>query len=235
MRQGGVIKQPQGWPDVRVNLSLAVPSNPSEYQQTMCGRRPDEDLSSRTVVHLVVGEQGGQEGASAFSVSKTAPISWLGHLACTSSSMKSIERHLGIYLWRVSMFVCYLLEEDLSFDPLLSFPRQPLRVSRPVSGEPSLATPGHGVPPGGTFGLPLVDVFGDMKAGSAAAFFFFSFGGGGAFCSAERKCDLGHGGTAGFSPCFHLPGFHVGYIFLTHSHFLGIQKPENALFADSQR
>ena len=24
--------------------------------------------------------------------------------------------------------------------------------------------------------------------------------------------------TAGFSPCFHLPGFHLGYLFLTHSH-----------------
>ena len=28
---------------------------------------------------------------------------------------------------------------------------------------------------------------------------------------------LNHQGTAGFSPCFHLPGFHFGYIFLTHS------------------
>ena len=24
--------------------------------------------------------------------------------------------------------------------------------------------------------------------------------------------------TAGFGPCFHLPGFHCGYVFLTHSH-----------------
>ena len=29
---------------------------------------------------------------------------------------------------------------------------------------------------------------------------------------------LNHQGTAGFGPCFHLPGFHFGYIFLTHSH-----------------
>ena len=28
-----------------------------------------------------------------------------------------------------------------------------------------------------------------------------------------------HQGTAGFSPWFHLPGFHFGYPFLTHSHF----------------
>ena len=27
-------------------------------------------------------------------------------------------------------------------------------------------------------------------------------------------------GTAGFSPCFHLPGFRFGYLFLTHSHML---------------
>ena len=27
-----------------------------------------------------------------------------------------------------------------------------------------------------------------------------------------------HQETAGFSPSFHLPGFHLGYIFLTHSH-----------------
>ena len=26
-----------------------------------------------------------------------------------------------------------------------------------------------------------------------------------------------HQGTADFSPCFHLPGFHFGYLFLTHS------------------
>ena len=30
---------------------------------------------------------------------------------------------------------------------------------------------------------------------------------------------LNHQGTAGLSPCFHLPGFHFGYLFLTHSHF----------------
>ena len=29
---------------------------------------------------------------------------------------------------------------------------------------------------------------------------------------------LNHQGTTGFSPCFHLPGFHLGYLFLTHSH-----------------
>ena len=28
---------------------------------------------------------------------------------------------------------------------------------------------------------------------------------------------LNHQGTADFSPCFHLPGFHFGYLFLTHS------------------
>ena len=27
-----------------------------------------------------------------------------------------------------------------------------------------------------------------------------------------------HQGTADYSPCFHLPGFHFGYLFLTHSH-----------------
>ena len=29
---------------------------------------------------------------------------------------------------------------------------------------------------------------------------------------------LNHQGTTGFSPWFHLPGFHFGYLFLTHSH-----------------
>ena len=29
---------------------------------------------------------------------------------------------------------------------------------------------------------------------------------------------LNHQGTAGFCPCFHLPGFHLRYLFLTHSH-----------------
>ena len=29
---------------------------------------------------------------------------------------------------------------------------------------------------------------------------------------------LNHQGTAGFSPCYHLPGFHFGYTFLTQSH-----------------
>ena len=31
---------------------------------------------------------------------------------------------------------------------------------------------------------------------------------------------LNHQGPAGFGPCFHLPGFHFGYIFLTHSQIL---------------
>ena len=30
--------------------------------------------------------------------------------------------------------------------------------------------------------------------------------------------DMGMEGPAGFSPWFHLPGFHFGYLFLTHSH-----------------
>ena len=29
-------------------------------------------------------------------------------------------------------------------------------------------------------------------------------------------------GTAGFGPCFHLPGFHLGYRFLTHSHVVHV-------------
>ena len=29
-----------------------------------------------------------------------------------------------------------------------------------------------------------------------------------------------HQGKAGSSPCFHLPGFHFGYLFLTRSHIL---------------
>ena len=29
---------------------------------------------------------------------------------------------------------------------------------------------------------------------------------------------LSHQGTAGFGPCVHLPGFHFGYLFLTHTH-----------------
>ena len=29
---------------------------------------------------------------------------------------------------------------------------------------------------------------------------------------------LNHLGTAGFGPWLHLPGFHLGYLFLTHSH-----------------
>ena len=33
---------------------------------------------------------------------------------------------------------------------------------------------------------------------------------------------LNHQGTAGFSPCFLLPGFHFGYHFLTHSHINGL-------------
>ena len=32
----------------------------------------------------------------------------------------------------------------------------------------------------------------------------------------ESKLNLQ--GTAGFSPCFHLPGFYFGYQFLTHTH-----------------
>ena len=28
---------------------------------------------------------------------------------------------------------------------------------------------------------------------------------------------VNHQGTADFGPCFHLPGFHLGYLFLTHS------------------
>ena len=30
---------------------------------------------------------------------------------------------------------------------------------------------------------------------------------------------LNRSGTAGFSPCFHLPRLHIGSLFLTHSHF----------------
>ena len=33
-----------------------------------------------------------------------------------------------------------------------------------------------------------------------------------------KVCAVDHDGTAGFSPCFHLPGFRFGYLFLTHSH-----------------
>ena len=36
------------------------------------------------------------------------------------------------------------------------------------------------------------------------------------WCGCGSK--LNHWGTAGYSPCFHLPGFHFGYLFLTHSH-----------------
>ena len=35
---------------------------------------------------------------------------------------------------------------------------------------------------------------------------------------------LNHQGTAGFSPCFHLPGFHLGYLFLTHRNMKQNQK-----------
>ena len=31
-------------------------------------------------------------------------------------------------------------------------------------------------------------------------------------------------GTAGFGPCFHLPGSHFGYIFLPHRHFTGTRR-----------
>ena len=34
---------------------------------------------------------------------------------------------------------------------------------------------------------------------------------------------LSHQGTAGFRPCFHLPGFHFGYLILTHSHMNQIE------------
>ena len=34
---------------------------------------------------------------------------------------------------------------------------------------------------------------------------------------------LNHPGTAGFSPCFHFPGLHFGYLFLTHSHFAAVR------------
>ena len=32
---------------------------------------------------------------------------------------------------------------------------------------------------------------------------------------------LNHPATAGFSPWFHLPGLHLGYLFLSHSHMKG--------------
>ena len=31
---------------------------------------------------------------------------------------------------------------------------------------------------------------------------------------------LNHQGTADVSPCFHIPGFHFGYLLLNHSHFV---------------
>ena len=31
---------------------------------------------------------------------------------------------------------------------------------------------------------------------------------------------LSHQGTAGFSQCLHLPGFHFGYLFSTHGHLM---------------
>ena len=39
------------------------------------------------------------------------------------------------------------------------------------------------------------------------------------------RSKLNHEGTAGFSPCFHLPRFHLGYLFLTHSHLLASEMP----------
>ena len=66
----------------------------------------------------------------------------------------------------------------------------------------------------------------------------WAYGSGAAGCGAEMKllirrrfgletkslsfCDMGYGsksnhqGTAGFSPCFHLPGFHFGHTFLSN-------------------
>ena len=35
--------------------------------------------------------------------------------------------------------------------------------------------------------------------------------------------NLNHQGTAGFSLWFHLPGFHFGYLFLTHSHITNMR------------
>ena len=37
-------------------------------------------------------------------------------------------------------------------------------------------------------------------------------------CPFGYGSQLDHQGTAGFSLCFHLPGFHFGYLFLTHTH-----------------
>ena len=34
-----------------------------------------------------------------------------------------------------------------------------------------------------------------------------------------------HQGTAGFGPCLHLPGFHFGYLFLTHSQMMMPLRP----------
>ena len=63
--------------------------------------------------------------------------------------------------------------------------------------------------------LPLVD------------FFFTSFWGGGeanrgCWCCSKKTCRCGsklsRRGYAGFGPCFHFPGFHLGTGFLSHSH-----------------
>ena len=35
---------------------------------------------------------------------------------------------------------------------------------------------------------------------------------------------LNHQGTAGFGPCFHVPGFHFGHLFLTHSHIVYMRR-----------
>ena len=45
---------------------------------------------------------------------------------------------------------------------------------------------------------------------------------------------LNHQGTAGFSPWFHLPGFHLGHLFLTHSHRLS-QTSSLFLLAEFER
>ena len=104
----------------------------------------------------------------------------------------------------------------------------------------------HGLPK--TCGLPLLDNFephthtpfleanGSLDPGPPAAWGpgqcksfdpwrppEESFGRRGTFPT-EHRCHMGMGQknnprkTAGFSPCVHLPGFHFGYLFLTHSH-----------------
>ena len=41
-------------------------------------------------------------------------------------------------------------------------------------------------------------------------------------CGCGDGSKLNHQGTAGCSPCFHLPGFHLGYLCLTYTH-LGLR------------